>query len=95
MSFNPRVQKKNNIKYSQSHTNALLNLARTQAAETVILENMFERLDKISKAKKRSKRGFRIGKVLSKIIPGKLDDAILGVHLLHMLTDREVKHMEV
>lgn len=80
MSFNPRVQKKNNIKYSQSHTNALLNLAQTQAAETVILENMLQkRLDKISKAKKRSKRGFRIGKVLSKIIPGKLDDAILGV----------------
>lgn len=80
MSFNPRVQKKNNIKYSQSHTNALLNLAQTQAAETVILENMLQkRLDKISKAKKRSKRGFRIGKVLSKIIPGKLDDAILGI----------------
>ena len=80
MSFNPRVHKKNNIKYSTSHTNALLNLAQTQAAETIILENMLQsRLDKIEKAKKKSKKFGAFSKIVSKIIPGKVDDAILGI----------------
>ena len=80
MSFNPRVHKQNNIKYSTAHTNALLNLAQTQSAETIILENMLQsRLDKIEKAKKKSKKFGRWSKILSKIIPGKIDDAILGI----------------
>jgi hypothetical protein len=80
MSFNPRVHKQNNIKYSTAHTNALLNLAQTQSAETIILENMLQsRLDKIEKAKKKSKKFGRWSKILSKIIPGKIDDAILGL----------------
>ena len=80
MSFNPRVHKQNNIKYSTAHTNALLNLAQTQSAETIILENMLQsRLDKIEKAKKKSKKFGRWSKILSKVIPGKIDDAILGL----------------
>jgi len=80
MSFSPRVHKKNNIKYSNSASNALLNLAQTKAAETIILENMLQsRLDKIERAKKKGKKFGMFKNIVSKIIPGKIDDAILSI----------------
>lgn len=80
MSFSPRVHKTNNIKYSNSASNALLNLAQTKAAETIILENMLQsRLDKIERAKKKGKKFGMFKNIVSKIIPGKIDDAILSI----------------
>jgi len=80
MSFSPRVHKKNNIKYSNAASNALLNLAQTKAAETIILESMLQsRLDKIERAKKKGKKFGMFKSIVSKIIPGKLDDAILSI----------------